>query len=118
MSEDGDCFSVAWRIVFDSDDPTVRLVHAVVTGQGPIDGVRYDHAWVERIEAIDASSLGVGEVGLPVAVDRSSGKDVELPAALYRTVAAADDIHEYTRDEAMVLALSTGHYGPWHEAVP
>lgn len=47
------------------------------------------------------------------AVDESNGKDILMNAAVFRNIGRATDVQEYTREEAMRLAVETGHYGPW-----
>ena len=41
----GDCYVQAYRYM--QSHPDVTLVHGIVTGQGPIQGLQYNHAWIE-----------------------------------------------------------------------
>ena len=41
----GDCFVVALHTFLENPKRYV-LVHGVVTGQGPLEGIEYCHAWV------------------------------------------------------------------------
>lgn len=120
----GDCYPTAWRLVTTgefADDPTARLVHGRPVGRGPIEGVRYDHAWVETTQEVDLSRLcdlpGEGRViRLVSVVDRSNGLDLPaLPRDLYYLLGNVDedDVRRYTRSEAAALGVDTGHYGPW-----
>ena len=88
------CYTASFHLTH--DDATWTLVHGIVTGSGPIEGVRYGHAWVERD----------GMAHDPVA-------GVTAPALLYRAAGRASDIQQYTQAEARFLALKHKHYGPW-----
>ena len=97
----GDCYQAAANIVVDLDEDTdLILVHGIVTGQGPIEGVEYGHAWVE-----DGGMV----------IDKSNGRDITMPKAMYYGLG---NIHKrntirYTREEAVKKMLDSGHYGPW-----
>jgi len=65
----GDCYRCAAKYVLDNPE-TYTLAHAVVTGQGPIEGLRYGHAFV----LFDRD-------GVEYVKDLSA--DVEMPSALY-----------------------------------
>ena len=112
---DGDCFPVAFNLVLAGDE-RMRLCHGTVVRS--TDGLAHQHAWVESTETYDVP-LYDGTGTMPVrhtqAYDKANGNDHELPADLYRKIGKAMDVHEYTADQARVLALSTGHYGPWHD---
>lgn len=112
MKGTGDCFPVAGRIVLDGDDG-LRLVHGIATGQGPIDGVRHWHAWVERTDHLplpDGRSTHIEMV-----IDRSNGKEIEMPVVLYYRFGQITDVRTYTREQAAVLMVRHKHWGPWHE---
>jgi len=105
---DGDCYRVAADFVIDSKflqskstgNDRVFLVHGMVTGQGPINGLRYDHAWVE---------VG-GEV-----IDRSNGKNIHLSQTLYYAFGriSEEDLRRYSCKETAKNLLLHKHYGPW-----
>lgn len=109
----GDCFVVAFRLVVDSDE--YRLCHGTVLRQE--DGLRHWHAWVEQ--EMEATFLlpdgGTIEAPLHVAIDKANGNDVMLPVAVYYKFGRVDDLTTYSRVEAMRLAVSHGHYGPWQD---
>ena len=49
----GDCYEAAARFVIgNSRCPGIMLAHGEVTGQGPIVGIRYGHAWAEIGDAV------------------------------------------------------------------
>jgi hypothetical protein len=49
----GDCYPTAFRYFMENNfkaDGSLRLVHGLVTGQGAIAGIIYNHAWVEDVD--------------------------------------------------------------------
>lgn len=100
----GNCYESAFNRLFESGKHHV-LVHGTATGQGPIKGVAFGHAWVERREP--------GKD--PVVIDKANGLDVEMPASAYYALGKIRDTHAYTPDEAIEAARKTMHYGPWDE---
>lgn len=106
MARLGDCYRAAWRVAVIEEGWT--LVHGLVTGQGPVEGVRFGHAWLERRIEVDGHPVWVVR-------DVANGKDVELPRALYYAVGdvRAEEVARYDADEARRRAIKTGHYGPW-----
>lgn len=79
---------------------TLRVVHATVTGQGPIAGIRMGHAWVEYGD---------------VAYDMSNGAQVVLPKQQYRALAKAGNVQEYDYLQVLTNLVRHRHYGPWDE---
>ena len=109
----GDCYTAALEVLIRPPKgfTDLSVIHATVTGRGPLNGVRFGHAWVEGTSDISG-------VKLRFAIDRSNqNRDdpVIIPAGAYRNLAQADDIHEYTAYEAARLAIETEQSGPWHE---
>lgn len=100
LSDDGgDCYVAAIDLMcMIPRELEPRLVHATVTGQGPIAGVRFGHAWVE-----------IGQV----AFDFSNGREIAMRAGRYREIGEASDVREYTRTEAAEHIRRTEHAGPW-----
>jgi hypothetical protein len=111
----GDCYYVAGTIAmsekltklakeFEIPDfqGTPYVVHAEVSGQGAISGVRYGHAWVE-----DDLYL----------YDFSNGREIVFPKQLYysmgNVVITKPKYYKYTFKEAVEKMLETGHYGSW-----
>lgn len=111
MAALGDCFPVAFRLLFDNAD--YLLCHGTVVRQE--DGLHHQHAWVERTVTTMFPMLDGTEVPLVIttAIDRSNGLDVELPADFYRKLGQAYDVSVYTYAQASILAINSGHYGPW-----
>lgn len=80
----------------------LTLVHALIVGQGPIEGVVHWHAWVEHG---------------PVAYDWSNGKNISLPVDVYRALARVQQSWEYDAREAAQMMRLTQHFGPWQGPV-
>jgi hypothetical protein len=100
MNGDGDCYEAAAKLLYAHRScPGIVLVHGTVTGQGPIAGMRYGHAWIEIGDAV---------------LDLSNGRFV---CARRKTYYAAGEIREpvarYDFEAAARQMLETRHYGPW-----
>ena len=100
MRTDGDCFQAAGRYVLNHPGAEAEyvLVHGIVTGQGPLKGVQYTHAWIER----DGNVL-----------DYSNGKKTEVQAWLYYVLGRIETTVRYTPREAAKKMWETKHFGPW-----
>ena len=111
----GDCYYVAGSIAMNERLPkevkafnlmefqgTPYVVHAEVSGQGAISGLRYGHAWIE-------DDLFV--------YDFSNGREITLPKQLYYqwgdVKLKAPKYYKYTFKQAIDKMLQTGHYGSW-----
>lgn len=111
----GDCYYVAGTIAMSEKLPklakefkipkfqgTPYVVHAEVSGQGAISGLRYGHAWVE-------DDLYV--------YDFSNGREIVFPKQLYysmgNVITTKPKYYKYTFKEAVEKMLETGHYGSW-----
>jgi len=100
MKGEGDCYEAAAKLLYAHRScPGIVLVHATVTGQGPISGMRYGHAWIE-----------IGDVVL----DPSNGRFVCARKAAYYAVGEINEpVTRYAFEEAARQMLETRHYGPW-----
>ena len=59
LKVDGTCYVDAYHYM--DSHRNLTLVHGLVTGQGDIEGIRYNHAWVEDGDTvIDAALKGRG----------------------------------------------------------
>jgi len=103
----GDCYEAAVDFVMgecafrNSDSCGFTIVHGEVAGQGPLEGYTFGHAWV----------LKDGMV-----IDRSNGRDVQMPKKLYYKLGQIDRINnlwEYSWEEVRNMLLDYEHYGPW-----
>ena len=98
----GDCYEAAARFVIgNARCPGILLIHGEVTGQGPIAGIRYGHAWVEIGDAV---------------IDPSNGRIVwGRKSAYYAIGKITTRVARYSPSEARRLMLENLHYGPWEE---
>lgn len=108
----GDCFEAAARLlVFPSDAGRElaaqggELVHGIVRGSGPLEGIRFTHAWVE----VPDSS------GVVMVYDYANGQEAVIPAALYYLLGGIDPAEtvRYSAGEARRRLIEYKHYGPW-----
>ena len=105
MKATGNCFQNAFKYVEGSLFNT--LVHCIVTGTGgEVEGVDFSHAFVISDN---------GNFAIDVTHDLNEPKIV--PLELYRRVGNVREERHYDYDEAMKMALETGHYGAWDEAL-
>lgn len=79
------------------------LVHAEVSGKGPLEGIRFGHGWVEDDEFV---------------YDFSNDKERVVPKQVYYLLGQVetDDpkkYRRYTPEQAREKLLSTRHYGCW-----
>jgi len=93
----GNCYQVAFDTLFSK--PGAKLVHGVVLGQGPLEGIEFTHAWVEDGDTVIDNTQPVGRN--------------EFPKVVYYLIGHIDITREYTRAKAIENATRTGHYGPW-----
>lgn len=98
----GDCFHVAGRNVLDAPSDDLKLVHAMVTGQGPLEGKRFAHAWNE-----------IGDVVL----DYSNGRKIVMRKDQYYKLGNVDtspgNIAVYDGMDAIKNMAKYKHWGPW-----
>jgi hypothetical protein len=113
----GDCYEIAgkiamgiWSVEMFADKETSYpdfkgtpyVVHAEVSGQGAISGLRYGHAWVEDDMFI---------------YDYSNGRKIIFPKELYyaigNVITKKPKYFKYTFEEARKKMLESGHYGSW-----
>jgi hypothetical protein len=93
-NQGGQCFPNAYK--YQSEHPEVTLVHGLVTGQGPIKGIVYSHAWCELDDMV---------------IDPTPG--ITVPKALYYKVGKITDTFKYNLLEKLKISFKTGNYGPW-----
>lgn len=77
-----------------------RLVHGLVMGQGPLEGVRYTHCWLEKDNMV---------------IDKSNGRNIKMPKRTYYGIGQIQekDVIRYTPLDAFAMMVDTGIYGPW-----
>lgn len=100
----GTCYEDAARYVLRYPDKYL-LVHATVTGQGPVAGLRFGHAFC------------LSRCGAIVVDPTNERRDAPLsvPTQLYFAVGeiGAADFKTYDDIETRSQLLATGHWGPW-----
>ena len=100
----GDCYEAAGKYLMDEclfsgKGCALLLVHAEVTGQGQIQDLKHGHAFV-----LDGDTV----------IDKSNGRDVQMPKAAYYALGQiGDNLHEYTYEEFRRKILEYEHWGPW-----
>ncbi len=99
-NKNGDCFVVALK-KFMENPKRYTLVHGVVTGQGPIEGIEYNHAWV-----IDEKTDTVIDMTLPKG-------NQKIPVGLYYYIGKISITKEYKGPEVLKMLDKYGTYGPW-----
>lgn len=96
----GNCFVVALH-KFMENPKRYTLVHGVVSGQGPLEGIEYCHAWV-----IDENTDKVIDMTLPTNMQK-------LPVELYYNIGQISITREYKASDVAKMLDKYGTYGPW-----
>jgi hypothetical protein len=97
-NKNGNCYQAALH-KFMEDPQRYTLVHGVVTGQGPIAGMQYGHAWVEDGNAV---------------IDMTLPKHLQsLPKDLYYAMGHIDITRRYNAHQVLKMLDRYGTYGPW-----
>ena len=107
----GDCYEAAANLFLvmceygrnEENVQNLRLVHAEVEGQGPVDGVRFGHAFVLLVDEDRV-------------LDFSNGRKVFMSREKYYRLGKIDEINnlkEYNFDEAYRFLVECETYGPW-----
>jgi hypothetical protein len=102
----GNCYHAAVALAMNARAlglENVSVVQGTLLGEGPLEGVRFGHSWVEA----DAPG-GTTRIVL----DYSSGNSLVMDRGMYRFLQQAQDVHEYDVAEARTLAAG-GDFGPW-----
>lgn len=98
-NRNGDCFKVALNTFF-KDPVNYILVHGVVTGQGPLEGIQYCHAWV-----IDKAGDFV--------IDNTQSRYKKMPLGLYYMLGNIEITREYDLKSVTEMMNKYKTYGPW-----
>ena len=98
-NDGGDCFVVALQNVMVDKD--LYLCHGIVSGQGPLTGIRFAHAW--------------NETQTGYVIDQSNGNDVCMPRDAYYALGQInpDEVRYYNFDEMARKVVEYETYGPW-----
>ena len=98
----GDCYEVAGRYLMDNGmfggKTNLILAHGIVTGQGAIQGIKYDHAWIEDGEEV---------------IDQSNGRNIKMPKDVYYALGQITDVKRYNIGNLRRMVTDHRHWGPW-----
>ena len=103
---DGTCYVDAYHYM--NDNRKLKLVHGLVDGQGDLEGIRYNHAWVEDGNTvIDASLKGQGR------------ENYKFPKDLYYYIGGINEktTFRYNHEEMVKKMFDTENYGPWEKVL-
>jgi len=95
----GDCYQQALNY-FNMND--CDLVHGLVSGQGALTGIVYNHAWCENKGKI---------------IDMTLPKDIQksIPIDAYYALGKIEITYKYNRESANEKMVEYGTYGPWEK---
>ena len=102
----GDCFQAAGRFMMDLDDKLeneVKMIHAIVRGEGELEGRRFGHAFNKIGDVIFDNSNGDKVVMRKEQYYKQGGIDPKEKGAYI----------EYDKTQTMVKMLKNKHWGPW-----
>jgi len=100
----GDCYEANGRLfmeeaLFPGSKTGMVLVHGEVTGQGPLEGVKYGHCWIEEGGTV---------------IDVSNGRNIKMPKKVYYALGRiGDNLHRYKPEQVRKKILTSKHWGPW-----
>lgn len=101
----GNCYKKAFDYFMSHRSNSIVLCHGVVTGQGAIDGIKYNHAWVEEL-----NSQKVIDNTMPP-------KYREMDRYLYYLLGrvSEDLVYQYSIEDVQAKIEEFGTYGPWEK---
>ena len=100
-NKNGKCYEVALQYMMaHAKDKSLRLCHGLPTGQGEIEGIVYNHAWVEKGNKVIDETI-----------------PIELPKTLYYNLGRIRerDVYRYTYEEMSHKVTEFHTYGPWEK---
>lgn len=92
----GNCYQVALETFLERPRSYI-LVHGVVSGQGPLEGIEYCHAWVLDGETVIDNTTRVRR----------------LPKDFYYALGHIEITREYNYKQVLDMIDKFGTYGPW-----
>lgn len=103
QNKGGDCFQTAWKTFYDNLGKHPLLCHGIVTGQGAIAGVKYNHAWIEIGDQVIDRTMPIFSKGV--------SKDA------YYLLGNIDDklVFKYDSKQVSEKATEWMTYGPWED---
>ena len=70
-NQGGDCYAVGYQYFMKNyaKNPNLRLCHGLVTGQGAIKGIKYNHCWCEDTKSGNVIDMTMPEFFQNVAIE-------------------------------------------------
>ena len=102
-NKNGDCYQLSYDY-FNRTSSSAKLVHGLVTGQGALEGIRYNHSWVEE-------GNKVIDMTLPKQFQKS------LSISMYYQIGKIKTVYKYNRKDVIDKSLEYGTYGPWNSVL-
>lgn len=101
----GTCFQDSFRNFFKHITEKPLLVHGLITGQGPIEGLKYCHAWIEIGDTVIDTTIPLFRDG--------------FPKEAYYSLARLDEtlLFKYDNEQVMKKTLEYKTYGPWEDSL-
>lgn len=101
-NQNGTCYQDALMYMMDNDDDDLYLCHGLVTGQGAIKGIVYNHAWVEKGNTVIDETV-----------------PIEMPKAVYYALGRINKktVFRYNHNEMRKKATKFRTYGPWEKVL-
>ena len=97
----GDCYNKHGRMMMDKVNSETatgwKIVHGLVTGQGPIKGVKFGHCWLEKNGTV---------------YDYSNNRNIVMSKAIYYSIGRIKKTNKFTGEQFRKKILKTGTWGP------
>jgi len=103
INKNGDCYVVSYRYISSHPSKKIKLVHGLVTGQGALQGLVYNHAWIEE-----------GNKVLDLTLPK---KHQKMDKKVYYALGHIKTTFEYNFQEVMEKSSDIGTYGPWEKVL-
>ena len=106
-NQGGDCYAVGYQYFMKNyaKNPNLRLCHGLVTSQGAIKGIKYNHCWCE-----DTKSGNVIDMTMP-----EFFQNIAIEVYYHIGKVDKDDVFKYDMDQVTAKASEFGTYGPWED---
>ena len=101
-NQNGDCYILAYKYMTSHPNKNLKLVHGLVTGQGALENIVYNHAWVE-----DGNKII--DLTLPKPLQKS------LSVNQYYKIGKIKTVYKYSYNEVIDKSLEFQTYGPWEK---
>lgn len=104
-NQDGDCYISAYNYFKKNymSNNNIRLCHGLVTGQGKINGIVYNHAWCEDIETNMIYDMTMPKSFQEIGVD------------IYYLIGKISKVYKYDNENISEKIEEYQTYGPWEK---